>query len=118
MDSRDHNRPDRSGLPALPIVFWALPIVFLLAAHFRLPYGFYTLMRLAVSAEAAVVAWYLFQAGGKLKRAAVLFGLLVVVFNPFVPVRLSRSLWAVIDPLVAATFLGCAVLVRRSRLAA
>jgi hypothetical protein len=85
----------------------------LLAAHFRLPYGFYTLTRLVVSVEAAVVAWYLWEAGGTLRGVAVLFGLLVLAFNPIVPVRLSRDQWALIDPLVAAIFLGCAILVRR-----
>jgi len=103
----------KSGVAALPLVFWAVPIALLLIAHFRLPYGLYTLTRLAVSVEAAIVTRYLFKAGGKLQSAAVLFGVLVLAFNPVVPVHLSREQWAVIDPLVAAIFLGCAILVRR-----
>ena len=78
-----------------------------------MPYGFYTLTRWVVSVEAGIVAWYLWEAGGKVRGAAVLFGLLILAFNPIVPVRLSRDQWAVIDPFVAAIFVACAFLVRR-----
>jgi len=100
-------------LASLPLVFWAIPVALLLMAHFRLPYGFYTLTRLVVLIEAAIVAWRFWKAGGKFKGAAVLFGLLALVFNPIIPVRLSRDQWAVIDPLVAAVFGVCALLVRQ-----
>lgn len=68
-----------------------------------LPYGFYTLLRLIVCGAAAYAAF-------KLKDNPLLSGnfiplsIMAVLFNPFIPVHLTRLIWLVID-LTSAIYL-------------
>ena len=66
-----------------------------------LPYGFYTFLRLVVSVAGIFAAI-------ELKREEnflwVLFGGIVLLFNPLIPVYLSRELWFPIDLFVAGCF--------------
>jgi hypothetical protein len=91
-----------------------MPIALLLIAHFRLPYGFYTIVRIVVSAEAAFIAWCLFRHESSLQIGTALFSLIAVTLNPIMPVRFPRAYWAVIDPAVAAIYFVCAILVWRA----
>lgn len=70
-----------------------------------LPYGFYALLRLVVCGASAYAAF-------KLKDSPILSGnfipliIMVVLFNPFVPVHLTRLIWLVVDLAGAVYFLA------------
>jgi hypothetical protein len=72
-----------------------------LFAVFPLPYGFYTFLRLLVSIAGIVAAINLQKEGNFLW---VLFAAIVLLFNPLIPVYLSRELWFPIDLIVAGCF--------------
>lgn len=72
-----------------------------LVAVFPLPYGFYTFLRLLVSIAGIVAAINLQKEGNFLW---VLFAAIVLLFNPLIPVYLSRELWFPIDLIVAGCF--------------
>jgi hypothetical protein len=66
------------------------------------PYGYYTLLRWVVCAAAIVFAVYGFN--NRAQWATWVFGFVALLFNPIVPVTLTRPIWAPIDLAVAAVF--------------
>lgn len=76
----------------------------LLAAVGPWPYGYYQLLRLVVCGAGAYFAYTTYQ-WGKL-RAVWVFGAIAVLFNPLLPVHLTREIWAVIDVVCAAAFIA------------
>ena len=82
------------------IIYGSAAAVCLLAV-FPLPYGFYTFLRLLVSIAGTVAAVNLQKEGNFLW---VLFAAIVLLFNPLIPVYLSRELWFPIDLFVAGCF--------------
>ena len=62
------------------------------------PYGFFTLLRFAVFAISAYVAWMSYEA--KKEKWVWIFGFLAVLFNPFIVIHLNREIWSVIDFIV------------------
>ncbi|MFN3832117.1 MAG: DUF6804 family protein [Allorhizobium sp.] len=83
----------------------------LLAALLPMPYGYYGFMRLAVTVAACIWAWTAYEREG-LTGQVVLAGALALLFNPILPVHLSRSIWAPIDVLAATCFAWKAYRVR------
>lgn len=77
--------------------------VMLLLAPAGWPYGYYTLLRFVVCGSAAYLAYlgYLTQK----QWIAWTFGIIAVLFNPFIKVYLSRDIWSFIDILVAVIFI-------------
>jgi DNA-directed RNA polymerase subunit RPC12/RpoP len=88
----------RQGTSKVPAI---LSGVFLLLAGFgRWPYGFYTLLRFAVCGCCIYLALQAYD----LKKFAwvwIMAGM-AVLFNPLIPVRLTRQDWQVINLIAAA----------------
>ena len=89
------------------IIISASMTVILLAAVLPLwPYEFYMLVRVVVFATAAFVTWTLWQED---KQAhAVTFGIVAMVFNPFIPAHLTREIWTVLNLAAAGLFIWSA----------
>jgi hypothetical protein len=75
----------------------------LLIAILPLPYGYYTFLRLVVFGGGLFLAYQLYEQ--KLHKWSVVMAVLAVLFNPFIPVYLSRETWLPIDIVGAITFL-------------
>jgi hypothetical protein len=76
-----------------------------------LPYGYYTLMRLIVCATAVFVV--VVAAKSKQMWAAWAFSLLALLFNPIVPVHLTKGLWQPLDFIAGVLLVVSALVVRR-----
>ena len=74
--------------------------IMLFLALGKFPYGYYTLLRFVVCGTTACGA-YLASTEQKKPAWAWTFGIIAVLFNPFIPIHLSRDIWAVIDIAVA-----------------
>ena len=85
-------------------MMFALVAVLLLIAVAPLPYGYYTLVRLVVTACAAFTAYTALTAGDKSfwPWAAIL---VAFIFNPVIPVRLTKEIWMCLD-VAGAIFFG------------
>jgi len=76
-------------------------LLFALASH---PYSYYEALRIivcGVSGWSIVEAWRLHS-----ERWEWAFGILAVLFNPVVPVALSREVWSMVDVVAAILFLA------------
>jgi len=77
--------------------------ILLFIGVFKLPYGYYTFLRLVVSFAAGFLTYLYFKNNNKLWT--IIFGLTTVLFNPVFPIYLNRSIWGVIDIVVGIIFL-------------
>ena len=77
--------------------------VLCIIAVFPLPYGYYTFLRISVSIIGCIAAFDLVNKGNPLW---VIFAGVVVLFNPIIPIHLSRDIWFFIDLIVAGLFGG------------
>jgi len=85
--------------------------VMALVAIADLPYGYYMLMRIVVCATAVFVL--VTAARGGQTWAVWAFGIVGLLFNPIVPVHLTKGLWQPIDFLAGAMFVVAALVVRK-----
>jgi hypothetical protein len=75
-------------------------------ALIRLPYGYFVLLRWVVASAMIFVA--IIAYGSRQFWGAWLYGLVAIVFNPIVPLRLRREVWRPLD-LVGALLMLLAV---------
>jgi len=66
------------------------------------PYGYYQLLRFVVCGVSAYIAFIAYQ--WQKLWATWLFGFIAVLFNPLVPIHLSREIWQTIDMVCALLF--------------
>jgi len=81
-----------------------IPAAILFIGVFPLPIGYYTLLRLVVTAAAAYIAYDTFQTD-KQSGWIWVFGFIAILFNPLIPIYLDKELWMVIDFAVAILFI-------------
>jgi len=92
----------------------ALVVAFLLLiATLDLPYGYYTFLRWVTCGMAAFTAFMGYQ--WEAKWVVWLFIPVAILFNPFVPIYLTKEIWQPID-LVCAILFGISALMLKSPL--
>lgn len=74
----------------------------LLFGILNLPYGYYVFLRLAICVSSAVVAYHFYNV--KKSSWTVIFGAIALLFNPFIPVYLTKEIWVSIDFISAILF--------------
>lgn len=87
-----------SSLSSLGKVSLVLAVV-LIACLLPLPYGFYTVIRLAVAVVAACWA-YVFYSRRK-TALAIVSASVALLFQPFLKIALDRLTWNIIDVILA-----------------
>ncbi|UHS56026.1 DUF6804 family protein [Agrobacterium vaccinii] len=81
-----------------------IPAIALVIAVLPLPYGYYTLLRLVITAFAAFFAYVEYDKQKTLSGWAIGFIAVALLFNPLIPVHLSRSSWFFLDLIAAGVF--------------
>lgn len=88
----------------------------LLLALLDWPYGYYTFLRIVITAIAAYYAYYIHE--NKLSEALKFWfwGLIFVaiLFNPIFPIYLDRGTWGFIDIVTAIFFAGMILKVKNN----
>jgi len=87
----------------LPLIFLILAILFS-----GLPYGFYTFLRLIVSISAIYYVWLIKDENKN--WIAALFIVIATLFNPIIPIHLTRQIWFIVD-IVVASFYSCNIFI-------
>ena len=75
------------------------------------PYGYYQLLRFVVCGVSVYVAFIAY--GWEKLWAAWLFGFVAVLFNPLLPIHLSRDLWQPIDVICAVLFVVVGLILKK-----
>ncbi len=103
-----------------PWWIWIIACAVLLIATEKMPYGYYLLVRIVVFGIAMYLA-YAGWGGGMFSRlCSTIFGFVAVLFNPILPIHLSRQTWHPIDIAFALFFAAhlAFVLITRNRVRA
>lgn len=108
---------DLDGVPLVTVRPAGIPAAIagflLLIAILGAPYPFYEVVRWAVTAMAI---WAAVVAVGQKRTAWELaFGATAVLFNPFIPVYLTREAWVPLDAAALVLFISAGVKLRASR---
>tara|TARA_R110000868_G_scaffold411591_1_gene705729 strand:+ start:3243 stop:3548 length:306 start_codon:yes stop_codon:yes gene_type:complete len=69
-----------------------------------LPYGYYTLLRIAACGFFVWAAFIAFERKNKILPWA--FAVFAILFNPFIKIHLPKELWVIIDTLLAVFILA------------
>ena len=85
------------------IVKAALAIL-LLICLIQMPYGYYQLIRFIAVVGFAILAWYAYERKNIL--LVIVFVALALLFQPLEKVALGRSVWMVVDVVVAVGLIG------------
>jgi len=83
--------------------FIILTILMLFGAVAEWPYGYYTILRWITCVTSILVVLQAFEKN--IDWAKVVFIVIAILFNPLVPIYLSRSIWMPIDIITAITFI-------------
>lgn len=71
-----------------------------------MPIGYYTFLRIYLTGIAAYLAFHEFGKKDEMNGSVVLFGIIALLFNPFIPVYLhDKEVWSVIDFIAGVIFL-------------
>ena len=81
----------------LPTAVWLVPTAMLLIALADLPYGFYTLLRVVVCGATVLLVFHEYDLRGTTTGWMAVLAGIALLFNPLLPVGLSREQWAPID---------------------
>lgn len=87
-----------SSLSVLEKASLALAIALLLCL-FPLPYGFYTIIRLAVSIIAGCWAYQFYRV--RRTPLAIIAGAVAILFQPLIKIVLDRATWNIVDVILA-----------------
>ena len=79
-------------------------VLLILAPLISFPYGFYTLLRLIVSVTAGFIIFYNYKGAGGINEITILFSLILILYNPIIPVHLSREIWLPINFITSAIY--------------
>lgn len=82
----------------------------LLGALGRWPYGYYQLLRFVVCGVSVYVAFMAYN--WQKLWATALFGCIALLFNPLIPIHLSREIWQPIDLICALLFVVVAFILK------
>ena len=73
--------------------------VLLLLCLAPMPYGYYQLVRFIAAVIFIVLAWHNYNT--KEVCLTVVFGALALLFQPFIKIALGRTMWNIVDVIVA-----------------
>jgi hypothetical protein len=97
---------------SIPWWLWLVTIVLLFVATERMPYGYYTFTRIAVSGFAFFLAFVGWEDSLASRIWSVILCSIAVLFNPIIPIYLSRSTWHDVDVGVAIALAAHLVFLR------
>lgn len=64
-----------------------------------MPYGFYQLVRIVAMVVFSIMAYFFYEE--KKEVLMIIFGALALLFQPFIKIALGRTIWNVVDVIVA-----------------
>ena len=79
----------------------------------RHPYSYYTFLRWIVCASAIYMIWRLYAS--EMASFAVPFGIIALLFNPVIPIHLSRHIWEPLNVVCTIAFVGAVYLTGRPK---
>jgi len=77
----------------------------LLVTFINFPHGFYTFLRLIVSISSGFIIFLNYREEKKITVNIVIFVVILLLFNPIIPIHLTKSQWLPIDIIISVIFI-------------
>jgi hypothetical protein len=107
-----YERMTSMRLNSIPWWLWLVPIVLLFLATERMPYGYYTLTRIIVCGFASCLVFVSREDIVVSRVWSAVFFCIAILFNPIIPIYLSRRTWYGFDVAAAIILASHLVFVR------
>ena len=82
---------------SLSLVLIIPGVLLIIAPIISFPYGFYTFLRLVVTITAIIALINSLKNEGGINNTSIIFGLVAILYNPLIPIHLSREIWMPIN---------------------
>ena len=82
---------------SLSLVLIIPGVLLIIAPIISFPYGFYTFLRLVVTITAIIALINSQKNEGGINNTSIIFGLVAILYNPLIPIHLSREIWMPIN---------------------
>ena len=92
---------------------WLLPAGLLILAVLPWPYGYYTFLRLTVCAVSGWLAYTQWTHDNALSGWVVGLGAMSLLYNPVLPIHLTRDIWSFLNLFSAGFLLGHLYVLRK-----
>ncbi len=80
-------------------------VLLIIAPLISFPYSFYTLLRLIVSVTAGFIIYHSYKVAEEVNEISIIFALILILYNPIVPVHLSREIWMPINFITSGMYI-------------
>jgi len=87
--------------------------IMLLVAILPLQYPYYNLLRITVSTASAFLAFTDYQRRQGIGAFTIIFSVLMILFNPLIPVFLDKGTWQVIDAVAIIPLMAFMIKMRK-----
>jgi hypothetical protein len=101
------------SMKSLPRLVWIVPAILLAIAVSRLPYGYYTFVRIVTCGAAALIAFVAFKERAPNQFWTAPLALMALLFNPLIPIHLDRATWFYLDLGASVVFIAHLFFVRQ-----
>jgi hypothetical protein len=91
---------------SISALVWIAPAAVLVVATAPLPYGYYTFTRIVVCLTGLVIAGIDLKNRRQIGTCSAALTLIAILFNPVVPIHLTRTIWFYLDLVAAAVFIA------------
>lgn len=95
-------------------IFLGIAAIFLFSALIDgWPYGYFTLLRFIVTTVAVYIAYASYIEGKEIWTS--IFGFIAILFNPIIPIYLTREIWLPVDFTVGVFLIASMIFLKLSR---
>jgi len=87
-------------------LFLFIPAVLLIISNLVIfPVGFDTFVKMIICFSSGTIIFYGFKSAKGINETIVIFSLILILFNPVVPIYLDRELWLLINLLTSGIYI-------------
>jgi len=88
----------------LALIFLIPGFLLIAAPIVSFPYGFYTFLRLSISISAGFIIYLRNKKVKKVDTISIIFAVIVILYNPIIPIHLTREIWMPINFISAVVY--------------
>ena len=88
----------------LALIFLIPGALLVVAPIISFPYGFYTFLRLSISISAGFIIYLINKKVKKVDTISIIFAVIVILYNPIIPIHLTREIWMPINFISAVVY--------------
>ncbi|MCY3674966.1 MAG: hypothetical protein OXH65_09415 [Paracoccaceae bacterium] len=106
-DSKKKTKPGSQliDLRHSPLV-WFGPVLILVLATLPWPYGYYIFLRILIASTCALIVFYQWKHDDAISSWVFIFVGVGILYNPFMPIHLTREIWIILNIITAGLFIG------------